>query len=354
MKNRMVLLALAFFLPAICGAAEGKGVKFGGFVDTYYGFDFNQPASDRQFTTQAVRHNEFSVNLAYVEAKLEQEKVHGRLALQVGSSVYSNYSAERRYGVLGGPQLADVSRHIQEAYAGYLLAPGLWLDAGIFLSHIGVESFLSKDNWNYTRSLAADYSPYYQAGIRMNYQVSGSLLLGLHLLNGWQNTIETNGDKAVGMQIAYTPSETFSLTYNNFIGREAEFRFFNNFIAKAKLSSDWSIAFSSDVGIQKKPAGGTSAWFVETLLAQYRLTGTWAIGGRAEYFHDKDQVIVATATANGFQTFGGSLNLDWQPESAFLFRNEIRSLFSKDAVFSGKSGAKTSSVHFVTSLALSL
>jgi hypothetical protein len=46
-------------------------VAFGAFVDGYYAYDFGRPrVIDRPFTTQAVRHNEFNVNLAYVEAKL--------------------------------------------------------------------------------------------------------------------------------------------------------------------------------------------------------------------------------------------------------------------------------------------
>ena len=66
-------------------------VAFGGFVDSYYAYDFGRPVNfDRPFTTQAVRHNEFNVNLAYVEAKVSGPRVRGRLALQAGTSVQSN------------------------------------------------------------------------------------------------------------------------------------------------------------------------------------------------------------------------------------------------------------------------
>ncbi len=277
MKKLSSALLVGSLIAAYAEATpEKKEVTFGAFLDTYYGFDLNQPTGDRGFTTQAIRHNEFSVNLAYVDVKLEKEKVHGRLSLQAGSSVYANYSTEKRYGAAGSAQLADVMRHVQEAYGGYLLTPDLWIDAGIFFSHIGIESFVSKDNWNYTRSLAADFSPYYQTGVRLNYQLSPTWFASLQVLNGWQNLIETNGDKALGMQVTYTPSESVSFAYNNFIGREAEFRFFNNFIVKAKLTPKWSIAASSDIGFQKKPAGsGYSMWYAETLLTQYRLTDTW-------------------------------------------------------------------------------
>jgi hypothetical protein len=355
MKIQSVVGVVAFLSVSAFAAAEKKEVSFGGFIDTYYGFDFNEPAGDRSFTTAAVRPNEFSVNLAHVEMKLEAERVRGRIALQGGSSVNTNYSSELRSGPAQGPELADIMRHIQEAYGGFRLSENLWVDAGIFLSHIGAESFLSKDNWNYTRSLGADYSPYYQAGIRLNYQWSPKWAAGFHLMNGWQNVIETNSDKAIGVQLAYSPTDAISVTYNNFIGREREFRFYNNLIVKAKLSERWSFSFSSDIGFQKRSgASDFSVWFVETLLTQYRLTDTIAIGGRLEYFHDKDQVVVTTTgTPNGFQTAGASLNVDWQPQPGFLFRNEIRSLFSKDAVFPGQSGTKSSNTLFVTSMAVS-
>jgi len=348
----MKLIVLTFVgWVSVCAlaATEKKDVTFGGFVDSYYGFDFNEPTGDRTFTTTGARHNEFSINLAFVDVRLDREKVRGRLALQTGNSVYANYSGERTVN----PALGDLMQHLQEAYGGYRLAEVLWLDVGIFFSHIGAESFISKDNWNYTRSLGADYSPYYQAGVRLNYQWNPKWSSSLQVMNGWQNTIETNSDKALGMQVTYAPSEDVSVTYNNFIGRETEFRFFNNFILKTKLSPALSLSLSSDLGFQKKVGTGDfSIWYVETLLTQLRLSETLTLGGRLEYFHDKDQVVVRTSTPEGFQTFGASLNLDWQPESYLMLRNEIRGLFSKDSVFAGKSGPKNSNALFVTSLSL--
>ena len=108
-------------------------VSYGGFVDTYYAYDFGRPKNiDRAFTTQAARHNEFNVNLAYVEAKVSGPRVRGRLALQAGTSVQSNYSGEPRIGTLSGP---DLSRFIQEAVAGYAITPSLWIDGGIFVPY---------------------------------------------------------------------------------------------------------------------------------------------------------------------------------------------------------------------------
>ena len=102
-RGRRIALTLAACLPMAAGAqsvAPGDTsirVTFGAFVDGYFAWDFGRPASfDRSFaggtpfTTQPARHDEFNVNLAYVEAKVDGSSVRGRLAFQTGTSVQSN------------------------------------------------------------------------------------------------------------------------------------------------------------------------------------------------------------------------------------------------------------------------
>src|SRR5437016_4087208 len=68
-------------------------VGVGGFVDAYYAYDLARPRSlDRAFTTQAARHDEFNVNLAYLEATLAATRLRGRVAAQFGTSVQANYA----------------------------------------------------------------------------------------------------------------------------------------------------------------------------------------------------------------------------------------------------------------------
>src|SRR5581483_2607069 len=157
-------------------------------------------------------------------------RVRGRLALQAGTSVQSNYAGEPTNGAISGPTLA---RHIQEATAGFLVTRGLWVDAGIYLSHIGQESWISRDNPTYTRSLIADYTPYYEAGVKATWAATSRATLQLHALNGWQNISETNDDKALGFRVDYVVSPHVTVGYDNFLGNElpdtvvARVRFFN-------------------------------------------------------------------------------------------------------------------------------
>src|SRR5688500_8536355 len=101
MRVRRFLFLCAISLQA---SAEALPIKFGGFLDTYYAYDFNAPADhEREFTTQPVRHNEFNINLAYIDAALEKETTRGRLALQYGNSVTKNTEGEPRLGSTSGP-----------------------------------------------------------------------------------------------------------------------------------------------------------------------------------------------------------------------------------------------------------
>ncbi|MBI3556341.1 MAG: porin [Deltaproteobacteria bacterium] len=269
MKLFFLIFSIWAFLSGAGHADDKLSVNFGGYVDTYYAYDFNNSQIlDRSFTTQPARHNEFNVNLAYLDAKVSAERIRGRFALQAGTSVQSNYAAE-----------SNLNKHIQEATAGYQVTDRLWIDAGIFLAHIGLESWISKENWTYTRSLIADYSPYYETGVKATYRWADQFSTQILVLNGWQNISENNGSKAIGAQLAYNPTEKISLLYNNFIGNElgARRRFFNDFIAKYALTDVFAIAGSYDLGWQQTAdKQSNSVWQGYAIFVRYQVTPSLA------------------------------------------------------------------------------
>ncbi len=350
MKCKIYLLL--FFFSGVSAAAElPRGVTIGGFVDTYYAYDLNEPPGrDRAYTTQPARDNEFNVNLAYLEAKIDREKVHGRLALQVGTSVQNNYSAEPNIGTVSGPSL---SRNIQEAYAGYRLGGDTWIDAGIMLSHIGVESFISKDNLLYTRSLVADYSPYYETGVRLSSKLGGAWSAQILVLNGWQNISENNTNKAIGTQVVFQPFSTFSLTYNTFFGREAAFRQLHDLIVKVSPAEEWAIQLQADFGAQDISIyAPKSKWSGFSLMARRSLSKTLAVNGRIESFSDRGQVLISTSAPEGFRAWGSSLGVDTVLDENTAWRNEVRGTWADSKVFSAHSGPKKSDGVVVSSVSL--
>jgi hypothetical protein len=358
----IALVALAPTALAAQAQDNSRTVAVSGFVDTYYAWDFNRPGHgnfDRSFTTQPARHDEFNVNLAFVAVQLSSAHTRGRFALQAGTSVQSNYAGEPRSGGISGPELA---RHIQEAVVGVQATSHLWIDAGIYLSHIGQESWISRDNPTYSRSLIADYSPYYEAGVKGTWTVSSRLTAQLHLLNGWQNISETNQDKAVGMRLDYVASPHLTIGYANFIGNEApdtvpsRVRIFNEVFAT--LSADrLNVWLTLDHGFQDRATGtGRSTWYGGAAIARVRLSPQMSVSARLERYVDPDAVIVATGTPNAFRVSSASVGVDVSPFTGALWRTEVRGFRARDPVFPRHAGTgfTDGDVFVVSSLALTL
>jgi hypothetical protein len=351
---------LVILLPATLTAQDSVRATVGGFVDVYYAWDFNRPGPgnfDRSFTTQPARHDEFNVNLAHVEVKLAGAHTRGRLALQAGTAVQSNYAGEPRLGSISGP---DLARHVQEAVVGVRASRSLWIDAGIYLSHIGQESWISRDNPTYSRSLIADYSPYYETGVKATWTASAKVTAQLHVLNGWQNISETNTSKAVGMRLDYAATPHVALGYANFIGNEApdtvpaRLRVFNEvfaFVTRDRVD----LWLTLDYGAQRRaPTPGSSTWYGGAAIARVKINPTVSVSGRLERYVDPDGVIVTTGTPNAFRVSSGSLGVDVAPAPGILWRMEVRGLAARDPIFPkhASSGFAKQDGFVVASLAL--
>jgi hypothetical protein len=341
-------------------ADTARTLDISGFVDSYYAWDFNRPPNfDRAYTTQPARHAEFNINLAYVDLKLAGPRYRGRLALQWGTSVQANYAGEPKLGVVSGP---NVSQYLQEATLGYQLKPSLWLDAGIFFAHVGYEGWISRDNLAYSRSLLADYSPYYEAGAKLTWSASPKVTATLAIVNGWQVISNYNTPPAGGVRVDYAPSSKVTLTYDNFIGNMApdsadtRIRVYHDLIAQYNPCERWQFAAVWSLGTQANstPTEGTATWWGVTTFAKYHATPKLAFVGRIESYSDPDQVIIATGSPEGFQATGGSIGMDVKLAAPLLWRTEYRGFWSNDAVWpehhAGEFGSDDS--FLVSSLAL--
>ena len=341
----LLLLLCLPFRQAVSQSSEtdtATKVRFGGFLDAYYAFDFNRPRlHDRAFTTQAARHNEFNVNLAFIDASLSGPRLRGRVAVQFGTSVQANYASEPDIGVVSG---SDVSRFLQEAVVGYKLTPHLWIDAGVFLSSFGSENWTSRDNWTYTRSLVAENSPYYESGVKATWQVSKLLSAQVHLINGWQNVSENNSDKAIGARVDYAPSTKVNLSYDAFIGNEVpdsantSTRIWQEGILTLLPGSRIQIRGTVDYGIQHDQSVGSSSWWGYSLIGRYTVSRKLNAAIRTEHYADKNQIIIATNLPYGFRASGWSVNADFEPVPRLLWRLEFRELDSRSPVFPAAKG----------------
>ncbi len=331
---------------------QAQEVKWDAFIDTYYAYDLNRPIDrDRAFTTQPARHNEFNINLALLGVTYEHDKIKGRVSLQSGTYVQSNYSSEPTEGTYSGP---EVSRHIQDAFIEYQVGGSSHVIAGVFPSHIGYESVLSIENISYTRSLAADYSPYYQSGVGLVQNLNASWSLEAYVLNGWQNISEDDDNKALGLALRYQ-SEHFDFNYSNFIGHyQGVKRHFHdlNFTWRSK---EWlTIGALLDWGVQDLLGEGKFFSTFNT-QAKIRLDDLQSLSLRVERYEDVHGLNIPTGNGRDFSLMGYSIGYNHWLNSQAQFRAEWRYLHNQGGViFPSQDSVVSENQLFLVSLALKI
>jgi hypothetical protein len=325
-----------------------------GFVDVFRAYDFNRPqgAYRQPFLYNHNRHNELNLNLGLLRGSVQHAKYRGSLALQAGTYANDNYAAE--------PQSLQ---SVFEASAGLSLnrKNSLWLDAGIFPSHIGFESAISLENWTLTRSLLAENSPYFLAGAKLSYSPNTSLDLVVLVVNGWQRIQRVEGSSlpSFGTQLAYRPADGISLNWSTFVGTDdpdvsRRMRYFNNLYGQFQLTERLGLITGFDTGVQQRSKHSTAydLWLSPVAIVRYALSETWATALRGEYYQDKTAIIISTESNTPFNTTGLSLNLDYTPSENLAWRLEARWLKSREPLFAREARLVADNVSIVSSLAI--
>lgn len=335
---------------------QDSAFSISGYAETYYSYDFNNPNKSKKlpFIYSYNKNNEVSVNLAFLKGSYNSDSARANLAIAGGSYMSANYASEP--GVLN---------NIYESNIGLKLSKNnnLWFDAGVFSSHLGFESAIGKDNWTLTRSIGADSAPYFETGAKVSYTSENDVwFVSALVLNGWQRIrrVQGNSSPSFGTQITYKPSAKVTLNSSTFIGNDKpdsvkKMRYFHNFYGIFLLNDKLSAAFGFDIGAEQKSKGSSSynSWINPTLIFKYMPTAKTAIAVRAEYYEDKNGVIIATDTPNGFKTWGFSTNFDYSIANNIVWRAEIKTLNSKDNIFTKNNHMVNSNVTMTSALAVS-
>lgn len=329
-------------------------LNISGFLDLFYVVDFNKPSGDKRqsFLYNHNRHEEINVNLGFVKLGLQHSKYRGNLAIHSGTYSVDNYAAEP--GVL---------KNIFEANVGVSLAKknNLWIDAGIFASHIGFESAVSIDNWTLTRSLLAENTPYYLSGVKLTSNPNEHWELAALIVNGWQRIrrLQGNSIPSAGTQVKYAPTQRVTINWSSFIGTDdpdstRRMRYFNNFYGQFSLTEKLGLIAGFDIGIQQRSKHSSSYgyWLSPVIIGQFLINKSWKTAIRAEYYQDQSGIIIRSATPNGFATTGLSINIDYSPTKNSMCRLEGRWLKSKDQHFEHSDSFTTSNFIIAASVAI--
>jgi hypothetical protein len=328
------------------------GLSVTAFLETYLALATNGTINNNLpgFIYSYNRVNEVNINLALF--KLSYTDKASRFNLGLMSGTYANANLSSEPGVL---------KNIYEANAGVRVSKRkeIWIDAGILPSHIGFETAVSKDCPTLTRSMMADNSPYYEAGVRLSYS-GDDWYMAFLILNGWQRIQRPEGNSgiAAGAQVMYKKGNKLTLNYSNYAGTEKQDsikknRFFNNLFATYKLTKKSELTGCADIGFEQSGLNNNeiNTWWTFAIFFRHTFSEKWALASRIEYYEDKSGIIINRLNQQPFQTWAFSLNADLKIGKLMLWRTEAKALKSSNDQFADKDGNSFNSIGlFTTSL----
>lgn len=318
------------------GGQQIGNTSIGAYLDMYYGYNLNEPPGKKiPYMVSMADHHQLNINLGFIDIRYQSDKMRARFVPGFGTYTRDNYALE---------PLA--LRNLIEASAGLRLSEkkNIWMDAGILGSPYTNESAISKDHLMYSRSLAPEYVPYYLAGIKFSFPLSGKLNFYLYLLNGWQQIDDFNNGKSVGTQLEYRPNPNNLINWNTYAGDERSTinasyrnRYFTDVFWIFDAGKKWSFTSCVYAGRQeiKNSAGNTDPhyWWQANFIAQYRLIEPLSISGRVEYFSDPDQIMLDALDTTGFNGGSAGLCINYRPVKNAMVRLEARQFLTKDFQF---------------------
>lgn len=192
-------------------------------MDINYNYSFNNPIDNTVVgSTAMARHNEVQLSALHFGGDFYYENARARIMTQFGTRSIvvprNDYSSYR-----GQYQLANVYRYLSEAYVGYHVNKwyGVNIDAGMFMSYIGLNSYYQAENWEYQASFTSDNTPWFFNGIRIQIHPTKYLKIEPWIINGWQSYGKFNTMPGVGANITYIPSSKIKMLTNNYYGTDA-------------------------------------------------------------------------------------------------------------------------------------
>lgn len=192
-------------------------------TDVDYVYDFNHPQDNTiGGSSEVFRANEFQMTQLGVGGDFHFDNVRARLMTQFG--MYSQTTPRNDASTARGQwNLDGAYRYVSEAYGGYHfdVMHGINVDAGIFMSYVGLFSYYNFDNWAYQPSYVSSNTPWYFNGLRVQAFPTDKLKFEGWFVNGWQSYGKFNKRPGLGMQVLWRPNGWLSILGNQYgVGRD--------------------------------------------------------------------------------------------------------------------------------------
>jgi hypothetical protein len=187
-------------------------------ADANYTLDYNHPDDDSLGgSTETFRSDEWQLEQVSIGGDIRIQNTRGRILFMNG--LFATTTPRNDGSVNRGQwNLADAYRYISEGWGGYHwdVAHGLNVDAGIFVSYIGLFSYYNFDNWTYQPSFVSSNTPWFFNGLRIQYFPTAKLKIEPWIINGWQSYARYNGHGGLGGQILWRPKPYLDFVWNDY------------------------------------------------------------------------------------------------------------------------------------------
>lgn len=345
-------------------------------MDTVYHYEFSHPADDTiAGSSEVFRHNEVQVTQIGFGGDFNYENVQARLMTQFG--MYSQTTPRNDASPsIGQWNLADAYRYISEAYGGYHIPVlnGINIQAGIFMSYVGLWSYYNFDNWTYQPSYVSSNTPWFFDGMRVQIFPSDKVKIEPWLVNGWQSYGKFNQAPGVGLQLLWKPNGNVTVLGNQYFGTDTlgvpdrkrlhtddsvMVKYYEN---KGGVFSKAAASLTADAGCEIGGAGAADvtcdSQFFLGFMAYQRFwlasdhvgltIGGGAITNPGRYLVLLPPVNGATATSgtpyftenpgDKYEAWDMQLTADYMPSPFITFRTEYNHRVASTPYFAGSGG----------------
>jgi hypothetical protein len=187
-------------------------------ADANYILDYNHPEDDTMGgATESFRSDEWQLEQISAGGDIRIQNVRGRILTMNGMFATTTPRNDGSVG-RGNWDLAGAYKYVSEAWGGYHwnVAHGVNVDAGIFVSYIGLFSYYNFDNWTYQPSFVSSNTPWFFNGLRIQYFPTAKLKIEPWIINGWQSYARYNSKPGLGGQILWRPTSWLDFVWNNY------------------------------------------------------------------------------------------------------------------------------------------
>jgi hypothetical protein len=263
--------------------------------------------------------NNFNFDLA--EIIFQKEAAAGAVGFKVKISVGETAKLIHAAGLgtqptgTANPESFDIT----EAMVSYIVpvGSGLSFDFGKMGTFVGAEVMEAIDNPTYSRSFLFDNAePLTHTGLKIGYSFTEAVSAALFVVNGWDNAVDDNAAKSIGLSLGLAPVEMFSASVNVIqgpeqMGNSRDDRTLIDIVATINPIKLLSIILNYDDGREEMGAGLADVkWSGLSGIVMYEFTDTYSLAVRGEYFDDKDGFRTGTTQKLTEVTISPEIKLD--------------------------------------------